>query len=104
MTGFEVMYLCFGSFVTSAGLIMIVVYSLTNPWWRTHLGRMMITYAAAEVLMSLLLLLTVVGHVSPVWFRTVWFALQTVVGGTFWFQTAVIIQLYRTKHRENRQA
>lgn len=102
MTDFEIMYLVFGSFVTSAGVIMITTYSLTNPWWRGHLGRMMVTYAAAEVLMSVLLLVTVVGHVTPEWFRAVWFGLQTIVGCTFWFQTVTIIRLHRRRRAQER--
>ena len=100
MTGFEVMYLCFGTFVTSAGVIMIVSYSLTNPWWRNHIGRMLVMYAMAEVVMSLILLLTVVAHVSPQWFRGVWFVLQTIVGCTFWFQTWTIYRLYRQRRAQ----
>lgn len=97
MISFEILYLIFGTFVISAGVIMIAVYSLTNPWWRTHLGRMMITYAAAEILMSALLVSTVVWHFSPYWFRAVWFVLQVVVGCTFWFQTITIIRLRRRR-------
>lgn len=97
MSGFETAYLCFGSFVVGSGLAMITTYSLAYPWWRTHVGRMMITYAAAEVLMSLILLLAVVGHVSPAWFRLVWFGLQLVVGCTFTFQTGMILMLRRRR-------
>lgn len=97
MTWFEILYLCFGSFVTIAGVVMIGTYSATYPWWRSHVGRMMVTYAGAEVAMSLLLLFTVVGHVSPMWFRAVWFALQTAVGGAFCFQTVLLVRLYRQR-------
>lgn len=103
MSSFETAYLIFGSFIISAGLIMVITYSLTNPWWSAHLGRMMVTYALAEVLMSALLMAAVVGHVNPTWFRGVWFALQTVVGCTFWFQTLVIIKLHREKRRMRRE-
>lgn len=102
MISFETTYLIFGTFVISAGIIMITVYSLTNPWWRGHLGRMMITYATAEVIMSALLMSAVVWHVSPHWFRGAWFILQTVVGATFWFQTFMILTLYRQKRRAER--
>lgn len=102
MTSFEIMYAIFGSFVTSAGIVMVITYSLTNPWWKTHLGRMMITYAIAEIIMSGLLMFTVLTHISPEWFRGVWFALQTIVGMTFWFQTSVIIRLHREKRRKER--
>jgi hypothetical protein len=97
MTKFEVMYLVFGTFITSAGVVMVLTYTLTNPWWKTHIGRMMITYAVAEILMSALLMATVVWHVSPEWFRGVWFVLQTVVGCTFWFQTYVIVRLHQQR-------
>lgn len=101
---FETLYLIFGLYITCAGLLMIITYSLTNPWWKSHLGRMMITYAVAEVLMSLLLLIAVVWHVSPYWFRAVWFTLQAVVGSTFVFQTVVLITLHRARQREQEEA
>lgn len=100
MSPFEILYLVFGGHLIMAGLIMITVYSLTNPWWTTHIGRMMITYAAAEILMSVLLMAAVVGHFNPHWFRAAWFALQTVVGSTFWFQTYVIVRLHQEKLKE----
>jgi peptidoglycan biosynthesis protein MviN/MurJ (putative lipid II flippase) len=100
MSAFQEEYLAFGSFVISAGVIMVVVYSLTNPWWRNHIGRMMVTYAVAEILMSTLLMATIVWHVGPHWFRSVWFTLQAVVGCTFWFQTVTIIRLHLRSKRE----
>lgn len=103
MSTFEILYLIFGTFVVSAGAIMILTYSLTNPWWGNHLGRMMVAYAGAEVVMSLILLVTVVGHISPEWFRVVWFGLQTLVGCTFWFQTVTIIRLHRQRRAQRRE-
>lgn len=101
MSGFEIAYLCFGSFIVLAGLTMIVTYSLTNRWWLSHIGRMMITYASAEVIMSLILTLTVVLHLHPIWFRAVWFLLQMILGGTFVYQTVVIVTLdQRRRARE----
>jgi hypothetical protein len=97
MHAFEWMYLGFGSFITLSGITMVVTYSVTNPWWRSHLGRMMITYAVAEILMSTLLMVSVVAHFSPLWFRGVWFALQVTVGVTFCFQTSTILRLHRAK-------
>jgi hypothetical protein len=104
VTGFEIAYLCFGSFIVLAGLIMIATYSLTNRWWQTHVGRMMVTYAAAEVLMSLLLTVTIVLHLHPIWFRGAWFVLQLIVGATFCYQTAAIVKLHRQRmtHEEDR--
>lgn len=99
MITFEVLYLIFGSYITTAGTAMVIIYTLTNPWWKTHIGRMMITYAVAEILMSVILMITVIGHVSPEWFRAVWFALQVVVGTTFWFQAVTIIRLHRERRR-----
>lgn len=96
---FENWYLVFGSFVISAGIVMVATYSLTNPWWRTHIGRMLITYAVAEILMSALLMSAVVWHVNPHWFRGAWFVLQAIVGGTFWFQTFTIVRLHRQRLR-----
>lgn len=95
MKTFEIEYTVFGLFLITAGLAMIVTYTLTNPWWRSHLGRMMVTYAAAEVIMSSLLFATVVFHMHPTWFRNFWFALQVIVGGTFWYQTFTIVRLHR---------
>jgi len=97
MVPFEIMYLIFGGHLVLSGVSMVVAYSLSYPWWREHLGRMLVTYAVAEILMSVLLLVTVVGHVSPHWFRAVWFALQVIVSGTFWFQFATIIRLRRQR-------
>lgn len=102
MIAFETLYLIFGSFVIGSGLIMIVTYTLTNPWWRNHIGRMLVTYAAAEVLMSLLLLLAIVDHFSPHWFRGAWFTLQMIVGCTFIFQTVTILRLHREKTRKEK--
>jgi hypothetical protein len=104
VTWFEILYLCFGTFVTASGVAMISVYSATYAWWRNHVGRMMVTYAGAEVLMSLLLLLTVVGHVSPLWFRAVWFGLQAAVGGAFCFQTVLLVRLHRQRRDRERSA
>lgn len=101
---FETLYLIFGSYIICAGLLMVTVYSLTNPWWKSHLGRMMITYAAAEIIMSALLVVTVVWHVSPHWFRAVWFALQVIVGSTFIFQTVVLITLHRARVRQEKES
>lgn len=102
MNSFEILYLCFGGFVCLAGATMIVVYTVAYPWWRDHLGRMMVTYAAAEVAMAAILLLAVVAHIGPHWFRVLWFILQAVVGGCFCYQTWTIIALQRARraHRE----
>lgn len=97
MHAFEIEYLVFGGFNITACLVMIVVYTVTTPWWRNMLGRMMVAYAAADMIMASLLMATVVGHFAPHWFRTAWFALQTVVGAIFWFQTAMIIKLHRER-------
>lgn len=100
MTAFKVEYAIFGSFVILSGLMMIVTYSVTNPWWRTHLGRMMITYATAEICMSTLLMITIEFQIAPVWFRGVWFALQSAVGLCLCYQTWTIIRLHRETKRE----
>jgi hypothetical protein len=99
MSEFETLYLIFGSYIISAGAVMVLVYTLTNPWWRNLLGRMLVTYAVAEIIMSTLLMITVVGHITPYWFRAAWFVLQTVVGSTFWFQTWAILKLHRERPR-----
>lgn len=91
-----------------AGLTMITTYTATNPWWRTHIGRMMVIYASAEIGMSMILMLAVADHVGPRWFGPVWlpwFALQVIVGGCFVYQTIVIIRLYRLRRTtETRKA
>lgn len=99
MSEFNLVYLCFTGFLVTAGLAMIATYSLSYPWWREWLGRIVIIYASAEIAMSAILCLAVVFHIGPAWFRTVWFALQTVVGCTFCAQTAVIIRLRRQRRQ-----
>lgn len=99
---FEWMYLIFGGYLVLAGLSMVIAYSLTNPWWRTQLGRMMVTYAMAEVLMSTLLTSTVVWHFNPIWFRTVWFFLIGIVGLTLTYQTYTIVKLNRQRRTRER--
>lgn len=96
-------YLVFGSFVILSGLAMVISYSLTSPWWRSHLGRMMITYALAEIGMSTLLMVTVEFSVSPAWFRTVWFVLQTMVGTALTYQTYVIFKVAREVRQQRRE-
>lgn len=103
MHAFEIQYLIFGGFNIVACLAMMISYTATNPWWRTHLGRMLMTYAVAEMAMAALLMTTVVWHFSPHWFRGVWFALQVLVGFTFWYQTATIIKLYRRRRAAERE-
>ena len=100
MTEFSLLYLVFTAFLVTAGLTMITTYTLTYPWWRSGLGRMMVLYASAEITMSAILCLAVVFHVTPVWFRALWFTLQVAVGCTFCVQTAVIVRLYRRRRRE----
>lgn len=103
MTSFQWEYLIFGSYVILSGVAMIVSYSLTNPWWRSHLGRMMITYALAEIGMSTILMITVELRVNPVWFRTVWFVLQTMVGTALTYQTYVIFKVAREVRQQRRE-
>jgi hypothetical protein len=100
MIAFQIEYAIFGGFVILAGLVMIIAYSLTNPWWTTHLGRMMVTYATAEICMSTLLMITVEFQINPVWFRGVWFGLQSAVGLCLCYQTWTIIRL----HQKTREA
>lgn len=97
MTGFQIEYLCFGGSLTLSGLVMIVTYTVSFPWWKDLLGRMMIVYASAEVAMSTLLMSTVVFRFGPEWFRPIWFALQTILTGCFVFQTWIIIKLRRAR-------
>jgi hypothetical protein len=99
LTGYEVLYAFTGSYIILAGLAMIVVYSITNPWWRNHYGRMLITYAVAEILMSALLMAAVIAHMNPWWFRYTWSGLQVVVGSVLCYQTAAIIRLHRKREQ-----
>ena len=99
MDAFQIEYLCFGGTLILAGLAMIVSYTASYPWWRDLLGRMMVTYAAAEVAMSTLLMITVVFRFGPDWFRPLWFALQTIITGCFVFQTWTIVKLRRARSR-----
>jgi hypothetical protein len=96
VNSFQILYLCFGGFVIVSGLVMIGTYTLSYRWWRDLVGRMMVTYAGAEIVMSFLLLLAVVFQVGPHWFRALWFILQGIVGGCFCFQTWTILRL---RHR-----
>lgn len=104
MTEFILMYLCFTGFLVTAGLTMIVTYSLSYPWWRDWLGRLVVIYASAEIGMSAILCLAVVWHINPAWFRGVWFALQAIVGLTFCAQTAAIVRLRRGRGQRERNA
>lgn len=100
---FILLYLCFTGFLVTSGLTMIMTYSLSYPWWRDWLGRVVIIYASAEIGMSVILCLAVVWHVNPAWFRGVWFGLQAVVGLTFCVQTAEIVRLRRRRRRQKPQ-
>lgn len=102
MQTFELLYLVFGGYLALAGLAMVTAYSLTNPWWRSHLGRMLVIYALAEVAMSTLLTSTVVWHFNPYWFRVVWFFLIGIVGLTLTYQTMTIIKLHRQRRARER--
>jgi len=104
MNDFEIAYLIFGTFVIISGVTMIVTYTATNPWWKDHLGRMMIAYAATELAMSSLLLITVEFHTGPHWFRIAWFCLQTILGLCFCYQTRLIVNIHRQRRREREEA
>jgi hypothetical protein len=91
----ELTYGISGTFTSLAGLAMVLVYSLTNPWWRSHTGRMLITYAVAETGMSAMFAAAVVLHMNPIWFRWLWIGLQATVGCVLWYQTALIVHLTR---------
>ncbi len=92
---FRVIYLVFGSTICVTGTFMILTYTRAFPWWRDPVGRMMIVYAGAEVLMSALLTITVVTQSGPHWFRAVWFILQGVLSACFVYQTLTIRKLKR---------
>lgn len=100
MTAFRIEYAVFGSLVILSGLAMIITYSVTNPWWKTHIGRMMVTYAAAEICMSTLLMVTIEFQIAPVWFRGVWFALQSLVSICLTYQTWTIVRIHRQLRRD----
>lgn len=99
---FQVEYAWFGGSVIVSGLLMITMYSLSYPWWRDLVGRMMVTYASAEITMSTLLMVTVVFQTGPTWFRPAWFILQSIVAWCFLFQTYTILRLRRRREQEKR--
>jgi len=99
---FITLYLCFTGYLVTSGLTMIVTYTVSYPWWKEWLGRLVIIYASAEIGMSAILCQAVVFHSNPSWFRGVWFALQTLVGSTFVAQTAIIVRLRRGRRRRGR--
>ena len=103
MTGYEKLYAATGSYIILAGVLMIVVYRITTPWWRNPYGRMLITYAVAEIAMSVLLMAAVLGHLNPWWFRYAWSVLQVIVGSVLCYQTFAIIKLHRSSRGEDPQ-
>lgn len=96
----ELMYLFSGIFTSLAAFLMIVIYTLTNPWWTNHVGRMLITYAVAEMGMSLIFALAIGFHINPVVFRYLWVSLQFTVGCVLWVQTWMIFVLWQRKRRQ----
>jgi hypothetical protein len=100
----ETLYLVSGFFTSLAGFTMILVYSLTNPWWRTLVGRMLITYAVAETGMSLIFALAIGFQINPLIFRYLWVGLQASVGCMLWLQTSMIIVLAVRRRRRRRQS
>lgn len=100
----ELLYLISGSFTSAAGFCMVLVYSLTNPWWKTAVGRMLITYAVAETGMSLIFALAIGFHINPLIFRYLWVGLQALVGCMLWLQTSMIVVLALRRRRQARQS
>jgi hypothetical protein len=96
MDTMDQVYLASGSFTCLAAIVMLTVYSFTTNWWRTHLGRMMATYAVAETGMSAIFVAGVSFHINPYWFRWVWISLQVTVGLVLWYQTFTIFRLNRS--------
>lgn len=103
MKGIELTYAMSGSFTTLAGTVMIIAYSLSAPWWRSHTGRMLVSYAIAETGMSAIFAAATTFHINPVWFRVVWVGLQATVGVVLWYQTAMIIKFNRQSTKEGEQ-
>lgn len=99
MSPVEITYAISGTFVCLAGLVMMTTYTLTNPWWRNHTGRMLITYAAAETGMSAIFAVLVIFRIDPVWFRWIWVSLQASVGVVLCYQTAMILRIHRRARR-----
>lgn len=100
MSTIEVIYGVSGSFTCLAGLAMMTAYTLTARWWRSHTGRMLVTYAVAETGMSAIFAAAVVLKLDPVWFRYTWVGLQITVGMVLWYQTGMIIRLHRRKEEQ----
>lgn len=100
MNSTEIVYLASGGFTATAGSVMLIVYSLSTKWWRSHTGRMLVSYAVAETGMSAIFAAAVALHINPVWFRVVWVGLQATVGLVLWYQTAMIVILNRTQEEK----
>ena len=97
MNSTEIVYLASGGFTATAGSVMLIVYSLSTSWWRSHTGRMLVSYAVAETGMSAIFAAAVALHINPLWFRVVWVGLQVTVGLVLWYQTAMIVVLNRAE-------
>jgi hypothetical protein len=102
LSSFQVEYMIFGGVLILSGLLMIVTYTVSYPWWRDLLGRMMVTYAVAEITMATLLAVTVVWETGPTWFRPAWFTLQCMIAGCFLYQTWTIRKLKRERGADDR--
>jgi hypothetical protein len=103
LSSFQVEYLIFGGTLIVSGVLMIVTYTLSYPWWRDLLGRMLVTYAAAEITMATLLAVTVVWQTGPTWFRPAWFTLQSMISWCFLYQTWTIRRLKRERDADARR-
>jgi hypothetical protein len=102
VTTIEIVYGISGAFVALAGIAMMVTYTLTNPWWNNHTGRMLMTYAVAETGMAAIFALAIMGHLNPIGFRWVWVTLQATVGVVLCYQTAMILRIHRRARRTAR--
>jgi hypothetical protein len=96
---FEIEYICFTAWVVLTAVGMVITYTVSYPWWRSLLGRLVVAYALADSAMATLLCVAVVTRTGPSWFRWAWFGLQAVLGTTFLVQALAIGRL-----REERRA
>lgn len=103
LSPFQVEYLVFGGALVLSGLLMIFTYSVSYPWWKDLVGRMMVAYAASEILMASMLAVTVVWQTGPGWFRPAWFTLQSLIAVCFLYQTRTIRRLKREREADDRQ-
>lgn len=80
------------AFTTVAGLVLVAVYGVVAPWWRSHVGLMMMVYAVTITALSTIALLATGFGVDPGVLRVVRAALILAVGLVMVSQTVIILR------------